>query len=66
LILNRADDQEYLRSFEMCWRRMEFSWTHHMRNEQVLHRVKEKRIFYIQQKGGKLPGFVTSSTETVF
>jgi hypothetical protein len=27
-----------------CWRRMEkISWTDHVRNEEVLHRVKEER-----------------------
>jgi hypothetical protein len=26
-----------------CWRRMEISWTDHMRNEEVLFRVKEQR-----------------------
>jgi hypothetical protein len=32
-------------SFEMrCWRRMEkVSWTNRVRNEEVLHRVKEER-----------------------
>jgi hypothetical protein len=36
-------DQKYLERFEMwCWRRMENSWTDHVRNE-VLHRVKEER-----------------------
>jgi hypothetical protein len=37
-------DQMYLESFEMwCWRRMEkISWTDHVRNEEVLHRVKEE------------------------
>jgi len=32
-------------SFEMwCWRRMEkISWTDHVRNEEVLRRVKEQR-----------------------
>ena len=32
-------------NFEMlCWRRMEkISWTDHMRNEEVLHRVNEQR-----------------------
>jgi hypothetical protein len=39
-------DQKYQESFEMwCWRRMEISWTDHMRNEEVLHRVKEERNF---------------------
>ena len=38
-------DHKYLERFEMwCWRRMEnISWTDCMRNENVLHRVKEKR-----------------------
>jgi hypothetical protein len=36
---------EHLESFEMwCWRRMEkISWTDHVRNEDVLLRVKEQR-----------------------
>jgi hypothetical protein len=40
----RKIGQKYLESFEMwCWRRMErISWTDHMRNEEVLHRVKEE------------------------
>jgi hypothetical protein len=40
----RAVDQEHLESFEMwCWRRMEISWTDHVRNEEVLLRVKEQK-----------------------
>jgi hypothetical protein len=41
----RAVDQKHLESFEMwCWRRMEkISWTDHMRNDDVLLRVKEQR-----------------------
>jgi hypothetical protein len=41
----RKIDQKYLASFEMwCWRRMEkISWTDRVRNEEVLHRVKEDR-----------------------
>jgi hypothetical protein len=39
----RAVDQRHLQSFEMwCWRRI--SWTDHVRNEDVLLRVKEQRI----------------------
>jgi hypothetical protein len=39
----RAVDQKNLESSEMwCWRRMEkISWTDHVRNEDVLLRVKE-------------------------
>jgi len=42
---HRAVDQKHLESFEMwCWRRMEkVSWTDHVRNEDVLLRVKEQR-----------------------
>jgi hypothetical protein len=41
----RKEDRKYLESFEMwCWRRMEkISWTDRVRNEEVLHRVKEER-----------------------
>jgi hypothetical protein len=41
----RKVDQKYLESFEMwCWRRMEkISWTTRVRNEEVLHGVKEER-----------------------
>ena len=41
----RAVDQKHLESFEMrCWSRMEqVSWTDHVRNEEVLLRVKEQR-----------------------
>ena len=40
----RAVDQKYVESFEMwCWRRVEnISWTDHVRNEEVLLRVKEQ------------------------
>jgi hypothetical protein len=36
-------DQKYLESFEMCWRRIEISWTDCVRNEEVLERVEEGR-----------------------
>jgi hypothetical protein len=41
----RAVDQKHLESFEIwCWRRMEkTSWTDHVRNEDILLRVKEQR-----------------------
>jgi hypothetical protein len=41
----RKADQKYVESSEMwCWRRMEkISWTDRVRNEEVLHRVKEER-----------------------
>jgi len=40
----RAVDQKHLESFEMCSRRMEkISWNDHVRNEEVLLRVKEQK-----------------------
>jgi hypothetical protein len=41
----QAVNQKHLESFEMwCWKRMEkISWTDHVRNEEVLLRVKEQR-----------------------
>ena len=41
----RAVDQKHLEGSEMwCWRGMEkISWTEHVRNEEVLLRVKEQR-----------------------
>jgi len=45
IIVCQRVDQKHLESFEMwCWRRMEkISWTDHVRNEDVLLRVKEQR-----------------------
>jgi hypothetical protein len=44
----RAADQKHLESFEMwCWRRMEkIIWTGHVRNEEVLLRVRLQRVIY--------------------
>jgi hypothetical protein len=40
----REVDQNDLESSGMwCWRRMKISWTDRVRNEEVLHRVKEGR-----------------------
>jgi hypothetical protein len=46
----RAVDQKHLKSFEMwCWRRMDkISWTDHVRNEEVLLRVKEQRNILLE------------------
>jgi hypothetical protein len=48
----RSVDQKHLESFEMrCWRRMEkISWTEHVRNEEVLLRVKEQRDILHEKK----------------
>jgi len=48
-------DQKYLESLELwSWIRMETSWTDHVRNEEVLHRVKEKGnvLYTIKTEGG--------------
>jgi len=44
-LILRAVDQKQLEGFEIwCWRRIEKnSWTNHVRNEEVLLRVKEQR-----------------------
>jgi hypothetical protein len=39
----RKVDQKYLESFEFSWRRLEIGWAHHVRYEEVFHRVKKKR-----------------------
>jgi hypothetical protein len=64
----RKADQKTLESFEMwCWRRMEkIIWTDRVRNEEVLHRVKEERNIIHIIKRRKLTGLVTSCAETAF
>ena len=51
--------QKYMSGFEMCfWRRMEkISWTDHVRNKEVLHRVKEERNNLQKLKGSKANWF---------
>jgi hypothetical protein len=53
----RAVEQKHVESFEMwCWRMMEkISWTDHVRNEEVLLRVKEQRniLHEIRKRKGK-------------
>jgi len=64
----RAVDQKHLGSFEMwCWRRMEnISWTNHVRNEEVLLRVKEQRNILHETVNGRLTGLVKFCIETAF
>jgi hypothetical protein len=58
----RAVDQKHVESFEMwCWRRMEkISWTDHVRNEEVLLRVKEQRniLHEISKRKGYWIGYI--------
>jgi hypothetical protein len=51
----REVDQKHLESFEMwCWRRMEkISWTDHVRNEEVLLKVKWQRNILHEIRKGK-------------
>jgi hypothetical protein len=51
----RAADQKYLESFEMwCWQRIEkISWTDHVRNKEILLRVKEQRNILHEIRKGK-------------
>ena len=53
-------DQKYQKSFEMwCWKRMEkISWTDRVKNEEVLHRVKQERNVPCTIKEGRLTGLV--------
>ena len=46
----RHVSKKYVVSFEMwCWRRIEkISWTHHVRNDEVLQRPRKRDISYIQ------------------
>ena len=64
----RAVDQKHLESFEMwCWRRMEkISWTDHVRNEDVLPRVKEQRNILMKYVNGRLTGLVKFCVEIAF
>jgi hypothetical protein len=55
-------DQIYLGSFDMwCWRRMEkVKWTDRVRNEEVLHRVKEDRniLHTVKRRKGNCIGHI--------
>jgi hypothetical protein len=58
----RKVDQKYLESLELwCWRRMEkISWTDRVRNEEVLHIVKEERniLHTIKRRKANLIGHI--------
>ena len=57
----RATDQKRLESFEICcWRRMEISWTDHVRNEEMLLRVNEQRniLHEIRKRKAKWIGHI--------
>jgi hypothetical protein len=63
----KKKQKKYLESFEiLSWRRMEISWTDHMRNE-ALHTVKEEsKCSIYNTKRGRLTGLVTSGVEIAF
>jgi hypothetical protein len=64
----RAVEQKHLECFEMwCWRRMEkISWTDHVKNEDVLLRVKEQRNILHEIRKGKANLFGHILRETAF
>jgi hypothetical protein len=64
----RKVDQKYMERFEMCcWRRLEkTSWTDRVKNEKVLHRVKERRNTLRTITRRTVIGLVTSCVRTVF
>jgi hypothetical protein len=63
----RAVDQKHLECFEMwCWRRMEISCTDHVRNEEVILKIKEQRNILHGISNGRLTGLVTFCVETAF
>jgi hypothetical protein len=45
---------------------MESRWTASVKNEEVLHRVKEERIILLAVETGRLTGWVTSCTRIAF
>jgi len=49
-----------------CWRRMEISWTCHVKNEVYYMESRRKGISHMQYKEGRLTGLVTSCIETAF
>jgi hypothetical protein len=65
---HRAVDQKHLESFEMwCWRMIEkIIWADHVRNKDVLLRVKEQRLILHEIRNGRLIRLVTFCVETAF
>jgi hypothetical protein len=58
-------DKKCLGNFETwCWRRMEISWTDHVKNE--LHTVKKERNILHTKKEGGLTGWATSCIGSAF
>jgi hypothetical protein len=64
----RAVDQKQLESSEMwCWRRKEkIIWTDHVRNEEVLLRVKEQKNILHEIRKRKTNWIVIFCVETAF
>ena len=64
----RAVDQKHVESFKIwCWRGMEeISWTDHVRNEDVLLRVKEQGNILHEYVNGRRTELVTFCVETAF
>jgi hypothetical protein len=63
----RAFDRKHLEYSELwCWRRMEISWTDHVRNKEVLLESRSRGISYMIKVNGRLNGLVTFCIETAF
>jgi hypothetical protein len=63
----RKVDQKHLESLKIwCRRRMEISWTDRVRNEEVLHRVREERNILQKLSRGRLTQFVMSCVGIAF
>jgi hypothetical protein len=63
----QAVDQKQLESCEMwCWRMEQLSWTDHVKNEELLLRIKEQRNILHEMISGRLNGLVTFCVETAF
>jgi hypothetical protein len=60
-------EKKFRNTLKICfWRRMEkINWTGHVRNEEVLRRVKEERNI-LQKKKGRLTDLVTFCVEIAF
>jgi len=62
----RKVDQKYLNSVEVSWRRSEISWAHHVRCEEVLHEVENKRNILLTLKRKKAKWIVAPYTKIYF
>jgi hypothetical protein len=61
----KLGNKKYLDNFEvLCWRKMEISWTDHVRNEEILLKIQRGEKY--PKKNNKKEGLVTSFIKTTF